>query len=92
MNKQTTRNISQGVLTMFATFVILEFYQYDISYTIKWVTTIILIVLNAAYSHWCGLKNGIEMNEEHNKRMEELRKESYNKIVDMVVKEKKAGR
>lgn len=88
-NKQTTRIVVQTLLIMITTFIILEFYQYDaIPYMVKWTTTIALIVVNAVYNHWCGLQNGIEMGEGRKKYMRELREQSYNKIVDMVVEEK----
>lgn len=88
-NKQIKRIIIQTVLIMIATFIILEFYQYEsIPYIVKWVTTIVLIVINAVYNHWCGVRSGIEMSEKHESCMSELRQQSYNKIVDMVVEEK----
>ena len=88
-NKQIVRIIIQTVLVMVTVFVILEFYQFDtISYMVKWVSTIALIVLNCAYNHWCGMRNGIEMSERHENHMMELRKESFdNIVVDMVVEE-----
>ena len=94
-NKQIIRTLIQTFLVMIAVFVILEFYQYDeIPYIVKWVSTIVLMVANCAFSHWCGLRNGIEMSDRHNERMNELRKQNFDKIIDIVSKEKfgdKAG-
>lgn len=88
-NKQIIRAIIQTFLVMIAVFVILEFYQYnEIPYIVKWVSTIVLMVVNCAFSHWCGLRNGIEMSDRHNERMNELRKQSFDKIIDMVSEEK----
>lgn len=88
-NKQIARIIFQTVLVMVTVFVILEFYQFDtIPYMVKCVSTIALIVLNCVYNHWCGMRNGIEMSEIHENRMRELRKQSFDNIVDMVVEEK----
>lgn len=88
-NKQIARIIIQTVLVMVTVFVILEFYQFDtIPYMVKWVSTISLIVLNCVYNHWCGMRNGIETDERHENRMRELREQSFDNIVDMVVEEK----
>lgn len=43
---------------------------------------------NCVSSHWCGLRNGIDMNDRHHEKMNELKKQSFNKIVDMVFEEK----
>lgn len=88
-NRQIIRAIVQAFLVMITIFVILEFYQYDqIPYMVKWATTISLIAANSIFSHWCGLRNGIEMSDRHHERMNDLRKQSFDKIVDMVVEEK----
>lgn len=80
-NKQITRITIQSLLAMFTTFIILEFYQYEeVPYMVKWISTIVLIVLNCVYNHWCGLKNRIKMSKEQNDCMTELRKENYNKV------------
>lgn len=92
MNK---RKIIQFCLVGISTAIILEFYQHDISFLVKWVVTIGLLVLNCVYSYHMGMKDGIEMSDRHNKKMNELRKRSFDKIVDMVVEEKardKAGK
>ena len=74
---------------MITVFAILEFYQYDtIPYMVKWATTISLIVANSIFSHWCGLRNGVEMSDRHHERMNDLRSRSFDKIVDMVAEEK----
>lgn len=85
MNK---RKIIQFCLVGISTATILEFYQHDISFVIKMIMTIGLIVLNCVYSYRIGIKDGIEMIERHNGRMNELRKQSFDDIVDMVVEEK----
>lgn len=88
-NKQIARIVFQTLLVMISISIILEFYQYDtVPYIIRWVTTIVLMVANCVFNHWCGLKNGIEMSDRHNKRMNELRNQSFDKIVNMAVKEK----
>lgn len=88
-NKQIIRAIIQAFLVMITIFIILEFYQYDpIPYMVKWATTISLIVANSIFSHWCGLRNGIEMSDRHNERMNGLNKQSFDKIVNVVVEEK----
>lgn len=67
----------------------MEFYTLGIiPYAVKWVTTIVLIVANCTFSHWCGLRNGIDMSDRHNARINGLREQSFNEIVDMVVEEK----
>lgn len=85
MNK---RKITQFCLVGISTATILEFYQHDISFAIKAIAAIGLIVLNCVYSYHIGMKDGIEMSDRHNEKMNELRKRSFNKIVDMVVDEK----
>lgn len=88
-NKQIIRILIQSFLVMITIFIILEFYTLGIiPYAVKWVTTIVLIVANCVFSHWCGLRNGIDMNDRHNERMNGLREQSFNKIVDMVFEEK----
>lgn len=80
-NKQITRIIIQSLFVMLTTFIILEFYQYEeVPYMVKWISTIVLIVLNCTYNYWCGLKNGIKMSKEQDNCMAELRKENYNKV------------
>lgn len=86
--KMNKRKIIQFFLIGISTATILEFYQHDISFAIKAITTIGLIVLNCVYSYHIGMKDGIEMNDRHNARMNELREQSFDKIVDMVVEEK----
>lgn len=87
--KKIIRTIIQTFLVMVTTFIILEFYHHDaIPYMVKWITTIVLIVANCVFSHWCGLHNGIEMSDRHNEKMNELKKQCFDKIVDMVVDEK----
>ena len=86
--KMNKRKIIQFFLVGISTATILEFYQHDISFAIKAITTIGLIVLNCVYSYHIGMKDGIEMNDRHNARMNELREQSFDKIVDMVVEEK----
>lgn len=80
--------IIQFCLVGISTATILEFYQHDISFSIKMITTIGLIVLNCVYSYRIGIKDGIEMSDRHNERMNELKKQSFDKIVDMVIEEK----
>ena len=86
--KMNKRKIIQFFLVGISTAAILEFYQHDISFAIKAITTIGLIVLNFVYSYHIGMKDGIEMSGRHNEKMNELRKRSFNKIVDMVAEEK----
>lgn len=85
MNK---RKIIQFCLVGISTATILEFYRFDFSLLIKTFTTVFLITVNCAYSYHIGMKDGIEINNSHNERMNELREQSFNKIVDMVVEEK----
>ncbi len=88
-NKQIIRILIQSFLVMITIFIILGFYTLGIiPYAVKWGTTIVLIAANCTFSHWCGLRNGIDMSDRHNERMNELREQSFNKIVDMVVEEK----
>lgn len=88
-NNHTRMKIINFFLISVSTFIILEFYQHD-TFTIfsKAIITIALIVINCTYNYRNGLKDGVEMGEEHGKHMEKLREESFNKIVDMVAKEK----
>lgn len=87
--KQIIRTIMQTFLVMVTVFIIFEFYQYSaIPYIVKWIATIVLVVANCTFGHWCGLQNGLEIGNRHNKKMDELRKQSFDKIVDMVLKEK----
>lgn len=86
--KQVIRTIAQTLLVMVAIFIILEFYQYDtIPYIVKWIVTLVLIVINCTFGHWCGLQNGLEIGNRH-KIMNELSKQNFEKIVNMDVKEK----
>ena len=85
MNK---RKIIQFCLVGISTATILEFYQHDISFGIKLIVTIVLMVINCAYSYHIGMKDGSEMSDRHHERMNDLRKKSFNKIVDMVAEEK----
>lgn len=85
MNK---RKIIQFCLVGISTATILEFYQLNISYIAKMVITVLLIVINCVYSYHIGMKDGVEMSDRHNARMNELKEQSFNKIVDMVVEEK----
>lgn len=85
MNK---RKIIQFCLVGISTATILEFYRFDFSILIKTFTTVFLITVNCAYSYHVGTKDGIEMSDKHNERMNELRERSFNNIVDMVVEEK----
>lgn len=88
-NKQIIGILIQSFLVMITIFIILEFYTLGIiPYAVKWITTIVLIVANCVFSHWCGLRNGIDMSDRHNERMNELREQSFNEIVDMVAEEK----
>lgn len=86
--KMNKRKIIQFFFVGISTATILEFYQHDISFAIKAITTIYLIVLNCVYSYHVGMKDGIEMSDRHNEKMNELRKRSFDKIVDMVVEKK----
>lgn len=65
MNK---RKIIQFFMVGISTATILEFYQHDISFVIKMITTIWLIVLNCVYSYRIGIKDGIEMSDRHNEK------------------------
>lgn len=68
-NKHLTRTLIQSFLVMITIFIILEFYTLGIiPYVVKWVVTIVLIVANCAFSHWCGLRNGIDMNDRHHEK------------------------
>lgn len=88
-NKQIISRIIQFLLVAISVFIILEFHQHNaIPYMVKWVTTIVLIVTNCVYNHWRGLRDGIEINERHENRMRELRKQNYDKIADIVIDEK----
>ena len=85
MNKH---KIIQFFLVGISTATILEFYRFDFSLLTKTFATVFLITINCAYSYYIGMKDGIEINNSHNERMNELREQSFNKIVDMVVEEK----
>lgn len=86
--KMNKRKIIQFFLVGISTATILEFYRFDFSLLIKTFATVFLITINCAYSYHIGMKDGIEINNSHNERMNELREQSFNKIVDMVVEEK----
>lgn len=85
MNK---RKIIQFCLVGISTATILEFYQFNIPHIAKVIITVLLIVVNNVYSYHIGMKDGVEMSDRHNVRMNELKEQSFNKIVDMVVEEK----
>lgn len=85
MNKE---KIIQFCLIAISVFTILEFYQHDIPLGAKAITTIFLVVIDCVYNYRIGMKDGIKISNRHNERMKELREESFNKIVDMVVEEK----
>ena len=85
MNK---RKIIQFCLVGISTAIILEFYQHDVSFLVKWVATIGLMVLNCSYSYHVGMKDGIEASDRHSKRIVKLREGSFDKIVDVVFEEK----
>lgn len=81
------RKLIQFCLVGISTATILEFYQHNIPIIIKAMVTIGLIVINCVYSYHIGMKDGIEMIDRHNAKMNELKEQSFNKIVDMVVEE-----
>lgn len=85
MNK---RKIIQFFLVGISTAAILEFYQLNIPHIAKVVVAVLLIVVNNVYSYHTGMKDGIEMSDSRNAKMNELKEQSLNKIVDMVVEEK----
>lgn len=86
--KMNKRKIIQFCLVGISTATILEFYRFDFSPLIKTFSTVFLITINCAYSYHIGMKDGIEMSDRHNERMNDLRSQSFDKIVDMVVEEK----
>lgn len=85
MNK---RKIIQFCLVGISIATILEFYRFNIPHLAKVIITVLLIVINNVYSYHIGIKDGIEISDSHNARMNELKEQSFNKIVDMVVEEK----
>lgn len=85
MNK---RKIIQFCLVGISTATILEFYRFNIPHIAKVIITVLLIVVNNVYSYHIGMKDGIEMSDRHNSKMNGLKEQSFNKIVDMVVEEK----
>lgn len=85
MNK---RKVIQFFLVGISTATILEFYRLDFSLLIKTFVTVLLMVINCVYSYHIGMKDGIEINDGHNTKMNELREQSFNEIVDMVAEEK----
>ena len=85
MNK---RKVIQFFLVGISTATILEFYRLDFSLLIKTFVTVLLMVINCVYSYHIGMKDGIEINDRHNTKMNELREQSFNEIVDMVAEEK----
>ena len=88
-NKQARMKAINFFIISISAFIILLFYEHDVfPIFLKAIITIALIVINCTYNYRNGLKDGVEMGEEHGKRMEKLREESFNKIVDMVTKEK----
>lgn len=86
--KMNKRKIIQFFLFGISTVAILEFYRFDFSLFIKAFVTAVLISVNCVYSYHIGMKDGIEMIDKHNERMNELREQSFDKIVDMVSEEK----
>ncbi len=80
--------IIQFCLAGISTATIFEFYRLDFSLLIKTFATVFLITINCAHSYHIGTKDGIEINDRHNTKMNELREQSFNKIVDMVAEEK----
>ena len=85
MNK---RKITQFCLVGISTATILEFYRFDFSPLIKTFSTVFLITINCAYSYHIGMKDGIEINDRHSARINGLREQSFNEIVDIVAEEK----
>ncbi len=86
--KMNKRKIIQFFLVGISTATILEFYRFDFSPLIKTFSTVFLTAINCAYSYHIGMKDGIEMNDRRNENMNGLRKQSFDKIVDMVVEKK----
>lgn len=86
--KMNKRKIIHFFLVGISTATILEFYRFDFSLLIKTFATVLLITINCAYSYHIGMKDGIEMGDRYNVRTNELREQSFNKIVDMVAEEK----
>ena len=68
--------------------IILDLFQRDFSLSLKAIITIFLLVVNCVYNYCMGIKDGKEISKSHNERMNELRKQSFDKIIDMVFKEK----
>lgn len=86
--KMNKRKIIQFFLVGISIATILEFYRFDFSLLIKTFATVFLITINCVYSYHIGMKDGIEMGDRYNARTNELKKQSFNKIVDMVAEEK----
>lgn len=85
MNK---RKIMQSCLSSISIAIILDLFQRDFSLSLKSIIAIPLLVVNFVYNYCMGIKDGKEISKSHNERMNELRKQSFDKIVDMVVEEK----
>ena len=85
MNK---RKITQSCLSGISIAIILDLFQRDFSLSLKAIITIFLLVVNCVYNYCMGIKDGKEISKSHNERMNELRKQSFDKIIDMVFKEK----
>lgn len=85
MNK---RKITQSCLSGISIAIILDLFQRDFSLSLKAIITISLLVANCVYNYRMGIKDGMEISNSHNERMNDLRSQSFDKIVDMVVEEK----
>lgn len=64
---------------------ILMFYKYpEVNYWIKYITTMILIILTCYFSHKKGLESGLEMGRKVAKSKDELRKRMVDRVVEMI--------
>lgn len=83
--KEMRLAVIQMVIITATTTAILMFYKYpEVDYWIKYVTTMILMVLSCYFSHKKGLESGLEMGRKVAKSKDELRKRMVDRAVEMI--------
>lgn len=92
-NKKIITKIIQFLVFSTTVFIILKFCQCGtISYNAKSYATIALLTANAVCSYVFGMIEGMEIGDAYKRCEENLKAEAFNKIVDMIVEEKKNDR
>lgn len=83
--KEKRLSVIQMILITVTVTAILTFYKYpEVNYWIKYITTMILIILTCYFSHKKGLESGLEMGRKVAKSKDELRKRMVDRVVEMI--------